>query len=68
MLLVIALVQYPLLHVVSLVFQLASPCVQRSWHTARTIESLEPPGVDFDVDATSAVPRSSRSRADGDLG
>ena len=40
----------PLLHVVALVLQLASLNVQCSWRTARTIESLEPPGVRFSVE------------------
>ena len=57
-----------LLHVVSLILQFASPSIQHSLRTAHTIESLEPPGVGFDADATSIIPRSSRSRADGDLG
>ena len=58
----------PLLHVVALVLPLASPNVQCSWRTGRRIESLESPDVGFDVYAPSIVPRSSRSRTDGDLG
>ena len=58
----------PLLHVVALVLQLASPSIQHSWCPARMIESLEPPGVGFEVDATNVASQSSRLRADGDLG